>query len=64
MTKSDLGSRIKRFRLERDLSQAKLAVLLGISLSTVARLESGAAENVSDLIRAKIERQLEAEVPK
>lgn len=63
MTKPDLGSRIKRFRLERDLSQAETAVQFGISLSTIARLEAG-AENVSDLVRAKIERQLESEVPK
>lgn len=62
MTKStDLGQRIKRFRLERDMSQAEASVHFGVSYSTISRLEGGAS-NVSDLVRAKIERQLETEV--
>jgi transcriptional regulator with XRE-family HTH domain len=39
----ELGQRIARLRLERNLSQAQLAEQAGISKRTLERLESGAA---------------------
>ena len=38
---AEIGLRLERERLERNLTQAQLAVQAGVSLSTVARLESG-----------------------
>lgn len=40
---SELGGRLARVRLDRNLTQAELAEQAGISKRTVERLESGAA---------------------
>lgn len=40
---SDLGGRLARVRLNRNLTQAELAEQAGVSKRTVERLESGAA---------------------
>jgi DNA-binding XRE family transcriptional regulator len=51
-----IGKNLKAFRLNRLMTQTKVASFLGISRATVARLERG--ESCSDLMRAKIEKQL------
>jgi transcriptional regulator with XRE-family HTH domain len=38
---AEIGHRLERERLERNLTQAQLATQAGVSLSTVARIESG-----------------------
>lgn len=48
---ADLGSRIARYRLNRNLTQAQLATEAGVSLSTVNRIESGSSAQFSNLIR-------------
>jgi transcriptional regulator with XRE-family HTH domain len=40
---SELGGRLARIRLDRNLTQAELAEQAGVSKRTVERLESGAA---------------------
>ncbi len=40
---TDLGARIARLRLDKNLTQAELAERAGVAKSTVERLESGAA---------------------
>ena len=40
---NDLGGRLARVRLDRNLTQAELAEQAGVSKRTVERLESGAA---------------------
>ena len=40
-----LAENIKRYRMERDLSQEQLAQKAGITYSTLAKLESGANQN-------------------
>lgn len=48
----ELGQRLARTRLERNLTQAKLAEQAGISKRTLERLESGAASTqLSALVR-------------
>ena len=49
---SELGGRLARVRLDRNLTQAQLAEQAGISKRTVERLESGSvATHVSGFIR-------------
>ena len=49
----EIGQRISRTRLERNLSQAQLAGMAGISKRTLERLESGAAGiQLTSFIRA------------
>ena len=49
---SELGGRLARVRLDRNLTQAQLAEQAGISKRTVERLESGSvATQMSGLIR-------------
>lgn len=49
---AELGRRLARIRLERNLSQAQLAEQAGISKRTIERLESGAvATQLSGFIR-------------
>ena len=49
---SELGRRLARVRLERNLTQAQLAEQAGVSKSTVERLESGSvATQLSGFIR-------------
>lgn len=47
----ELGRRLARERLQRDLTQAALAEEAGLSLSTVRRLEGGQGCNLSALLR-------------
>ncbi len=47
----ELGSRIKQLRIERSLTQAKLAEKANISLSTVVRLEGGNSVQMESFIR-------------
>jgi len=41
MNKKDIGLRIKGLRTENDLSQAELAVEMGLDRSTISKVESG-----------------------
>ena len=54
----ELGHRIARLRLERNLSQAQLAEQAGISKRTLERLESGAAATQLSLF-LRVLRQLD-----
>jgi len=48
---AELGGRLARHRLQRNLTQAELAHEAGVSLSTVARLEAGESTQLTNLIR-------------
>jgi len=49
---TELGSRLARIRLERNLTQAQLAEQAGISKRTIERLETGAvATQLSGFVR-------------
>ena len=48
---AELGERLARTRLERNISQQELATEAGVSKSTVERVEAGAGSKVSNLIR-------------
>lgn len=48
---SELGQRIARTRLERNISQAQLAEQAGVALPTVQRLEAGHSVAVTNLVR-------------
>ncbi|MEX2194491.1 MAG: helix-turn-helix transcriptional regulator [Thermoleophilaceae bacterium] len=48
---AELGSRLAATRLERNLSQAQLAVEAGVSKSTVERLEDGEPASLASFIR-------------
>lgn len=47
----DLGERISRHRLSRNLTQAQLAREAGISTRTLVRLEAGESTQLTNLIR-------------
>ena len=47
----ELGSRIARHRLNRNLTQANLAAEAGVSVPTVQRLEQGKSCQATSLIR-------------
>lgn len=47
----ELGERLGRVRLERNLTQATLAEQAGVSKRTVERLEAGGATQLSNLVR-------------
>lgn len=47
----ELGRRLARHRLDRDLSQAALAHEAGISRRTLVRLESGQSTQLTNLLR-------------
>jgi transcriptional regulator with XRE-family HTH domain len=47
----EIGHRLARTRLERNLSQAQLAFEAGVSLPTLRRLEDGRPVNMTTLIR-------------
>ncbi len=49
--RAELGDRLSRLRLQRNLSQAQLAREAGISKRTLIRLESGESSQVTNLIR-------------
>jgi transcriptional regulator with XRE-family HTH domain len=48
---AELGERVSRCRLERQLTQADLAEQAGVAKRTVERMESGASAQMSSLIR-------------
>ncbi len=48
---AELGDRLSRLRLQRNLTQAQLAREAGVSKRTVIRLESGESSQVTNLIR-------------
>src|SRR3546814_15063182 len=56
---SDLGKQIEAYRISRNLKQAELAEMAGISRSTLARLEAGNGGTIDSL--ARIMRALEIE---
>ncbi len=45
---AELGRRLARYRLDRNLSQAELARSAGVSKRTVERLESGASSQLGN----------------
>lgn len=47
----ELGQRLARTRLERNLTQAELALEAGVGLATVQRLERGSPANLTSVIR-------------
>ena len=48
---AELGSRLARTRLERNLTQKKLGFEAGVGLATVRRLEGGQSVRLASLIR-------------
>lgn len=46
-----LGERLMRVRLERNLAQAELAIEAGVSKRTVERMEAGGATQLVNLVR-------------
>ena len=48
---TEIGTRLARRRLDRNLTQAQLARQAGISKGTVERMESGGSTQVTNLIR-------------
>lgn len=48
---AELGDRLSRRRLQRNLTQAQLAREAGVSKRTVIRLERGESSQVTNLIR-------------
>lgn len=48
---ADLGRRIARIRVERNLTQAQLATEAGLSMSTIVRLERGNSTQLTNLVR-------------
>ena len=48
---AELGDRLSRLRLQRNLTQAQLAREAGVSKRTLIRLESGESIQVTNLIR-------------
>src|SRR3546814_11954374 len=48
---SDLGKQIEAYRISRNLKQAELAEMAGISRSTLARLDAGNGGTIDSLAR-------------
>ena len=48
---SQLGERLGRIRLDRNLTQAELAIEAGVSKRTVERMEAGGATQLVNLVR-------------
>jgi len=48
---AELGARLERYRLERNLTQRELAEEAGVEYKTVLRMEAGETAKVSSLIR-------------
>jgi transcriptional regulator with XRE-family HTH domain len=48
---AEIGARLARARLERNLTQAALAAEAGVSRSTIKRLEAGGSSQLANLIR-------------
>jgi transcriptional regulator with XRE-family HTH domain len=47
----EIGARLRRHRLDRDLTQGQLASEAGVSKRTVERLESGRSTQLSSFVR-------------
>ena len=47
----ELGERIVRYRLERQMTQAEMAEQAGVSKRTIERIEAGASAQMSTVIR-------------
>ena len=47
----ELGERLARLRLERNMKQAELAIEAGVSKRTVERMEAGGATQLVSLVR-------------
>ena len=47
----EIGERVKRHRLNRNLSQKEVAKRAGIGLASVARLEDGKGSTLANLVR-------------
>jgi len=52
---SELGERVKQYRISEDITQAELAERCGISLGTEARIENGEDSKISNYIKIMIE---------
>ena len=50
-TLQELGQRIARYRLNRNLTQSALAEEAGISMRTLHRIEHGGSTHISNMIR-------------
>jgi len=48
---AEIGTRIKRHRLDRQLTQAEMAEQTGVSKRTVERIETGASVQLQTIIR-------------
>ena len=48
---NEIGERVRRHRLNRNLSQKEVAERAGIGLASVARLEDGKGSTLANLIR-------------
>lgn len=48
---AELGARLARTRLERNMSQQQLAVEAGLSKRTIERMEAGEESKLSNLVR-------------
>lgn len=53
---TNLGKRIKAYRMENQMTQEQMAVWLGLGMRTLIRIEQGSVPR--DLTRAKIEKRL------
>ena len=49
-TKKEIGKRIRRFRETKELKQNQLAEMLGISHSTLSRIESGGVKPTVEIL--------------
>ena len=50
-TLKEIGARVRRYRLNRNLSQKEVAARAGIGLASAARLEDGSGSTLANLIR-------------
>lgn len=48
---TELGARLERTRLERDLTQAQLAAAASVGVNTVKRLEGGEGATLTNVLR-------------
>ena len=47
----ELGSRLKEYRIRKNLQQKELALNAGVSLDTIVRLECGSSISTEKIIR-------------
>ena len=53
-----IGTRLRRYRLNLDVTQKEMAEISGVSLPTIQKMESGNAENVTLAVLLKMVRYL------